>query len=310
MKGYFSRLVEKTGIQFEPAIPAQNVYDNTLEINPDKDLMPIHEVEENKIIKPTSNVPENRYESTENVKTYSSSNLLPEGERYFHQKETRLEKYEHAEQIPSSITSADISLLDEKKEKNQDLKKNLNNISLKDSAEKKRSSHNGDLPFEIESISIRDSNNALHPKENALSKVAPLKSENFKNEILNSDRSENKIGPQIGLPTFLQVREWVSSETSIMENKAKPDSVSTSKAEGILSNVDKAIDNISSYPPPLESQRVEPEITNYQIDIGSINLTVETPPNMINRKNSNTVERRIPDSKGDNSRLKRHYLKV
>lgn len=111
--------------------------------------------------------------------------------------------------------------------------------------------------------------------------------------------------------TFREIREWmaVTPAPEATRQDKPPERISSPAKSGRLIEESK-IEAIHS-PPESQGQRIAPEIQRNEISIGSIHLVIEEPPGNFSSQSSlpKTVER-PPARKSDSSRLSRHYLRI
>ncbi|MFQ5793440.1 MAG: hypothetical protein ACE5JP_00115 [Candidatus Bipolaricaulia bacterium] len=293
MKGYFSRLIQQTGITFGPSGDFRPGF---LELSPIRskgrdEITPIH-VEERKLIEPQPDqviegVPEGIREDSE------SSVPIPEDENIRNSIEERFERQISEE--PQSRTSEWVKLKGQKRE-----------ISAGELLEREEMVESDPVGKESVPHLDKPSSSASQEVEDDLV---------FKPGVESEDRVSQV---QIQQAYLKEVREWVA-ETPIVDNeeiKNRDISKTVEMGERIpVTRGERELPAASySHPKLMESQQSkEPEIHDFHLSIGTISLTIEEPqkeaqsqskepPQVITKERKSNVA-------SEHSRLSRYYIR-
>ncbi len=292
MKGYFSQLLEQTGVTFSSSKTLRQ--DDQLTGNPEN--VPQFHVEETEVI-------ESRQEQAEDNTSENIGPDIEEIEIIEQQQDQKredpsdslvqyIEKYEITESRHDQvIDSSPLTRNSEQEKTEQQKEPDREVIKFSHNHIKKPPANFQD--FQIESVSSRE--DTIDAAVNEFNQK-PIRHAQQPNDELNRILIKNEH--------LKQVRKWVSGST--------PDTEEIESQEGRVIQ-DKKEAKPQFIPVISESkQKAEPDIQDFNLSIGTISLTIEEPQKEIQKKEPPQpakVETRS-GRESSSSRLSRHYIRI
>ncbi len=327
MKGYFSRLIQQTGITFGPAgnfstDPLESPSVRSKELN---GTSPVH-VEDEKMVGPitesTGKVHENVREGfkysvlhteNENIK------LLHIGEKRPFEPQTEQSAREVHGEVNEGVKH---SVLHNESDRTQNLtvkryesKPSEEAIELRLEGGKLEQSYEGNELFMPKKLPT--SHEINHGKSRKNEGIVESMNKESRNEPPSKHNAESDNQPareQTWRTTFEEIREWVA-ETPVegiegIHNRNTVKIIDVEREAPPLP--DQGLTSAASQPRPIEPrQRKEPEVQDFHLSIGTINLTIEEPQKEIQRSEPLQTRRSRESIKENNSSsLDRHYIRI
>ena len=292
MKGYFSQLLEQTGVTFgssesikqddqftgNPENPARLHFEETEVIesrqdqvgdNTSENLPP--DIKETEIIEQQQD--QKREDPSENLVSY-------------------IEKYEITESRQDQIRDSSPLIRKSEQEKTEQQKEPDGEI-IKFSHNHIKKPPDKVQDFQIESVSSRE--NTMDAAVNEYNQK-PIRHAQQPDDELNKILIKNEY--------LKQVRKWVSGST--------PDTEEIESQEGGVIQGKKETESQFIHVISESKQKEAPDIQDFNLSIGTISLTIEEPQKEIQKKEPPQpakVETRS-SSESSSSRLSRHYIRI
>ena len=292
MKGYFSQLLEQTGVTFgssesikqddqftgNPENPARLHFEETEVIesrqdqvgdNTSENLPP--DIKETEIIEQQQD--QKREDPSENLVSY-------------------IEKYEITESRQDQIRDSSPLIRKSEQEKTEQQKEPDGEI-IKFSHNHIKKPPDKVQDFQIESVSSRE--NTMDAAVNEYNQK-PIRHAQQPDDEINKIHIKNEY--------LKQVRKWVSGST--------PDTEEIESQEGRMIQGKKETESQFIHVISEPKQKEAPDIQDFNLSIGTISLTIEEPQKEIEKKEPQQpakVETR-PSRESSSSRLSRHYIRI
>ncbi len=314
--GYFSRLIQQTGIAFgDTRNPMPDALKRQFTRSEERDTALSIHVEERQIapqqdqgiknIDITNHVredpggsaqipkSENTQHPSENTQHPSEGIKHPVEER-FENKPSHLSQNQEPEERKHMVSGRDVQPLSETVRPQHDRK---------------------ELP---ENEGTSKINNV--DKEQARQSVKPSTSpdQEYRKDTAPGLKSTDQIIQVKNRQVYLkEVREWVAGTSHFDNEKIKSgDTIETEDAEKVAPQSEMAPlsenrSTASSYPKPVEPRGKEgPEIHNFHLSIGTISLTIEEPQKGTQSKEPPRMIKAESREQTETSRLSRHYIRI
>jgi hypothetical protein len=303
--GYFSRLIQQTGIAFGGT---RNSMPDALERqfirSEERDAALSIHVEERQIA-PQQDQEIKNIDITDHVREDpESSAQIPKSEKTQHPSEDiKHPMEERFENKPSHLSQ------------NQEPAERKHIVSSRDiqpPSETIRPQHEINRKELLESGGTIKINNV--DKEQAQQPVKPLTSphQDYRKDTAPGSKSTDQIFQVKTKQVYLKdVRDWVAGTSHFNNEKIKSgDIIKTEDTEKVAPrNENRA--PAASYPKPVEQRGKEgPEINDFHLSIGTISLTIEEPQKGTQSKEPPRMIKAESREQKETSRLSRHYIRI
>jgi hypothetical protein len=317
MKGYFSSLIEQTGITFRPGADyrpdvLKPISGKSEESN---DVTPIH-AEERKVIDP----------QTEN-RTGVFQDEIREGNEYaapvIENSNVQGRKTEKSERKISEETESYVSereSQDHQKREPKELEEQERTVLIKDfqashESVQSQQEYKKKRIFEKDETVCRDTGNKDNDQLSDDSSVLVAQEEKRDITLKEGSKPDDLVSKkQILQTTLKEVREWVTEgpDGKIGEIQSHDVGKSEKADKEMPTFTTKKVTPPAFYQRPSVSlQRNEPEINDFHLSIGTISLTIEDPQKDVQDKKVPQIKTERKSVKESNhSRLSRHYLRI
>lgn len=311
IKGYFSRLIQQTGITFGPD---GDFKPNPIEASPviskESDrTTPIH-MEESKLIEPQTD-----QKMHGDAKEDSVSDIpVTEAGHIQHLTEEKVESgiLEEPKSSTLELEKPNQQMLKPKEQKSTVLDRDIH-ISA-ESVQVQNKTGEGKL---LEGVETDENDTVTKEYIQNPDKSSESVNQGFTNDPAfkpeeNSDDGYSR--EQIWHSSLKEVRGWVAEapDVSIKEIPSKDISKTVSAEKGAPVSLSKTESPVSFYKRPTESQPIEePKIHDFHLSVGTISLTIEEPQKEIKRSEQPLMKKERTHKRDvDSTRLSRHYIRI